>query len=90
MGDVAPGLFTSLPLLLPVSSPILESSLDDGSGSGSTLALDHSWLVLASKKPEHLVRVCLCSKYLFSFPPAAIVISTSPEWLKTGNSFWGT
>jgi hypothetical protein len=98
-GDPAPGLVSSLllssdvllPILTPLSSPILARSLLGGSGNGGkTVALDHCWLVDASKKPEHRVRVCLCSKYLFSRPPAFITISTSPEALNQGNSFWGT
>lgn len=53
-------------------------------------ARDHSWLVLASKKPEHLVRICRCNRYRFSSPLGTrTTISTSPLWLKMGNSFWG-
>jgi hypothetical protein len=48
----------------------------------------HSSLVPASKKPEHCVRMSLCRRYLFSRRPLLMTISTSPVWVKTGNSFW--
>ena len=53
-----------------------------------SFAFDHCSLVLASKNPLLRVRVCLCNRYLAS-PPEGVrmLMSTSPECEKTGNSF---
>lgn len=55
----------------------------------SSPAFAHSSLVPASKKPEHCVRISLCSRYRCSRRPLLIMISTSPVCVKTGNSFCG-
>lgn len=52
-------------------------------------AFDHSSLVPVSKKPEHWANISLCSMYLFSWPSAFMIISTSPVCAKFGNSFCG-
>lgn len=49
----------------------------------------HSSLVPAAKKPEHCVKINLCSRYRSSFLPFEMIISTSPVCVNTGNSFWG-
>lgn len=85
-----------LHLLLPSPTSLLPSSPILANAPplllSSTVAFDHSALVLASKKPLHCVKMILCSRYLFVYPApslGATKISTSPVWLKTGNSFCG-
>lgn len=70
-----------------LSSPTLLRSCVELAGAPAPPRL-HSALVLASKNPEDRVSVCLCKRYLFSWPPALMMISTSPLLVKTGNSFW--
>ena len=63
-----PSILASSPPVAPFESPppgaaaSIAPAVPGNGGSGTVCARDHSTLVLASKNPEHRVRVCRCSR----------------------------